>query len=66
MKTYKNSESIERDLEILNLERQIAYEELKSLKEDYKQDLQPLNWIQTGAKIVGKLGGMLLLKKIIK
>jgi len=66
MKTYKNTESIERDLEILNLERQIAYEELKSLKEDYKQDLQPLNWIQTGAKIVGKLGGMLLLKKIIK
>lgn len=66
MKSYQNLESIERDLKILNLERQIAFEEIKTLKEEYKQNLQPLNWIQSGLKIAGKLGGMILLKKIIK
>lgn len=66
MQTYNNIESIERDLKILNLERQIAFEEIKTLKEEYKKDLKPLNWIQSGLKIAGKLGGMMLLKKIIK
>ncbi|MFD1161427.1 MULTISPECIES: hypothetical protein [Hwangdonia] len=66
MKTYQNIESVERDLKILNLERQIAFEEIKALREEYKQDLKPLNWIQSGLKIFGKLGGMILLKKIIK
>lgn len=66
MKTYQNIESVERDLKILNLERQIAFEEIKAIKEEYKQDLKPLNWIQSGLKIFGKFGGMILLKKIIK
>ncbi|KAA5827297.1 hypothetical protein FPF71_00175 [Algibacter amylolyticus] len=66
MKTYQDIESIERDLKILNLERQIAFEEIKTLKEAYKDDLRPYNWIQSAAKIAGKFGGMMLLKKIIK
>ena len=47
MKTYKNFESIERDLKILNLERQIALEERiseivstnKSLMSKYRGNL---------------------------
>jgi len=66
MKIYQDIESIERELKILNLERQIAFEEIKNLKEAYKEDLKPLNWIQAGAKIAGKFGGLMLLKKIIK
>ncbi|MEP3837255.1 MAG: hypothetical protein ABJM36_06380 [Algibacter sp.] len=66
MKTYHDIESLERDLKILNLERQIAFEEIKSVKEAYKEDLKPYNWIQSAVKIAGKFGGMLLLKKIIK
>ncbi len=66
MGAYKNMESIERELEILDLERKIAYEEIKGLKNEYKEDLKPLSWMQSGLKIVGKLGGMMLVKKIIK
>ena len=51
MKIYRNSENIERDLKILNLERQIAWEEIKAVKEEYKEDFRPYNWIQSGLKI---------------
>lgn len=66
MGAYKNIESIERDLEILDLERKIAFEKIKGLKEEYKEDLSPLSWMKSGLTIAGKLGGMLLVKKIIK
>lgn len=66
MDTYKDIESIERDLEILDLERKIAFQQIKGLKEEYKEDLKPLSWMQSGLKIIGKLGGMMLVKKIIK
>ncbi|ULC59880.1 hypothetical protein MBM09_02605 [Flaviramulus sp. BrNp1-15] len=66
MKTYNDLETIERELKILDLEREIAWEEMKSIKEEYKQDLKPLNWVQSGFKIASKFGVMLLAKKIIK
>lgn len=66
MKTYRNSEDIERDLKILNLERQIAWEEMKNIKEEYKESLRPLNWIQSGLKLMGKYGGFMILKKMMK
>tara|TARA_R110002049_G_scaffold90303_4_gene226515 strand:- start:2112 stop:2312 length:201 start_codon:yes stop_codon:yes gene_type:complete len=66
MKIYNDIESVERDLKILDLERQIAWEEIKAVKEEYKEDFRPYNWIQTGLKIASKLGAMVLLKKIIK
>ncbi|SFZ89884.1 hypothetical protein SAMN05428642_101617 [Flaviramulus basaltis] len=66
MKTYNNSETIERELKILDLERQIALEEFKVVKEAYKEDLKPLNWIQSGFKMASKFGVMLLAKKILK
>jgi hypothetical protein len=66
MGKYQNIESIERDLKILDLERKIALEEIKGLKHDYLKDLKPLNWVQSGLKLTGKLASMLILKKILK
>lgn len=66
MKTYNSYEDIERDLKRYKLERQIALEELKTVKGEFKQDLQPFNWVQTGFKYASKFGLMLLVKKILK
>ncbi len=66
MKLYKSHEDIERDLKRYKLERQIALEELKALKGDIKQDLQPLNWVQTGFKYAGKYGLMYIIKRILR
>jgi len=65
-KTYKNAASVERDLKILDLERKIAFEEIKLLKEDYKENLKPINWMHSGLKYVGKFAGMIVIKKIMK
>jgi len=65
MKTYNSFKDIDNDLKKLNLE-QIAWEELKLVKEEFKEDLQPLNWVSSALKVVGKMGGFMLLKKIIK
>lgn len=66
MKVYNDLKSLERDLKILNLERQIAWEEIKVVKEEYKEDFRPYNWIQSGLKFASKYGAMILLKKLIK
>jgi hypothetical protein len=65
-KTYKNAASVERDLKILDLERKIALEEIKLLKEDYKEVLKPINWLHSGLKYAGNFTGMMILKKIFK
>lgn len=54
MKTYTTFEEIENDLKLHKLERDIAWEELKLIKTEYKQDLEPLNWISTALKLTGK------------
>lgn len=66
MKTYKNFESIQRDLKILNLERKIALEELKYLKHDYEDCLKLPNWLQSGMDIFSKISTLLLLKKAVR
>ncbi|MGS2727023.1 hypothetical protein ACU8DI_10485 [Psychroserpens sp. BH13MA-6] len=66
MKNYSTFEEIEYDLKRLNLERQIAFEELKGVKGQIKEDLKPLHWLQTVAKYASKFGSLMLLKKIIK
>lgn len=66
MKRYDTVESIERELKILDLERKIAWEEIKAVKEEYKEDFRPYNWIQTGAKLFSKFGAMILFRKIFK
>lgn len=66
MKTYNNIKSIEKDLKILKLERDIAWEEIKAVKEQYKEDFRPLNWVQSGLKLAAKFGTMMMVKKVIK
>ncbi|WP_299334147.1 hypothetical protein [uncultured Psychroserpens sp.] len=66
MKDYTTFEEIEYDLKRLKLERQIAYEELKGIKGDIKEDLKPIHWMQTALKYVGKYGSYVLIKKIVK
>jgi hypothetical protein len=66
MKIYTDIQNVERDLKILDLERKIAWEEIKAVKEEYKEDFKPLNWVQSGLKMAGKLGAMMLLKRAVK
>ncbi len=65
-KIYNNAASVERDLEILDLERKIAFEEIKLLKEDYKEVLKPINWVHSGLKYASNFVGMMIIKKIFK
>ncbi|MHA7943739.1 hypothetical protein ACJOV8_011760 [Formosa sp. 3Alg 14/1] len=67
MKTdFKNFKEIKLELRRLDLERQIATEEFKALKGDIKQDLKPLNWVQTVVEYTGKIGSLVLMKKMFK
>ncbi|MBT8181483.1 MAG: hypothetical protein KJO53_07835 [Eudoraea sp.] len=43
MKQYNSLKEINHDLKRLSLERQIAWEEMKGLKEDFKESIQPHN-----------------------
>ncbi|APY00832.1 hypothetical protein CLV86_1605 [Lacinutrix venerupis] len=65
-KTFLNFNDIEVELRRLDLEREIAKEELKSVKGDLKESLQPAEWMQTGLKVAGKIGSMMLLKKLFR
>ncbi|HIC31703.1 MAG: hypothetical protein JXK08_00035 [Flavobacteriaceae bacterium] len=66
MKQYRTQEDIKKDLRRLQLEKQIAWEELKIVKSDFKETLQPYTWLQTGFKMASKVGVMMLIKKIIR
>ncbi|WP_298486937.1 hypothetical protein [uncultured Maribacter sp.] len=66
MKSYTTFKSINLDLKRLKLERQIALEEIKGIKQDVQQDLQPYNWINTALSIGKKYGFLFLIKKILK
>lgn len=63
---YNSFEEIERDLKRFHLKRQIALQELKLSKNQAKEDLRSLNWIQTAIHYAGKYGLFLMLKKILK
>ncbi|MAQ76736.1 MAG: hypothetical protein CL613_10455 [Aquimarina sp.] len=65
-KNYTSFAEIKYDLKKLQLERQIAIEELKLLKSETKEDLKPYNWIPSIWSIVKKFGMMYLLKKVFK
>lgn len=63
---YKNFDEIEFDLKRLKLERQIALEEIKGLKQDVKDDLSPFNWISTAISAIKKYGMLYLIRKVIR
>ena len=66
MKKYSSFEEIDNDLKRLSLEREIAWEELKNHKEEFKQDIQPPEWIHAIMKLIGKYGFLILIKKFLK
>jgi|GEM_PF-1634851 len=63
---YNNLEEVEYDLERLSLEKRIAYERFKGIKENVKNDLSPYSWITTVVSAVKKYGMLYLIKKIIR
>lgn len=63
---YSNHEEIDYNLERLSLERQIALEKLKIIKDDYVDIFKPLGWMKSGFKFAGKYGIFILLKKLFK
>ncbi|WP_405569911.1 DUF6327 family protein [Winogradskyella sp. Asnod2-B02-A] len=63
MKTYTTFEEIDNDLKRYKLERDIAWEELKLTKSEFKEDLQPLNWLSTALKLTGKYSFIALIRK---
>lgn len=66
MKTYTSFLEIEKDLRKLELEKNIAKEELKIVKHNFEGILEPINWINSIFKTVSKYGILLLIKRIFK
>lgn len=66
MKEYSSFEEIDQDLKRLNLERQIALEELKLTQNQLKTDLAPLNWLDSVLKVFYKYGFSILLNRLFK
>ncbi|MHA3788514.1 DUF6327 family protein [Flavobacterium hauense] len=56
-KVYTTYDEINRDLEILKVEKDLAYAKVKRSFEDTKESLEPMNMIgETPKKILGVLG----------
>ncbi|AZJ32371.1 hypothetical protein SAMN05444344_2830 [Tenacibaculum mesophilum] len=65
-KTYNNSKEITKELKLLKLKRDISLEEIKLVKEQFKEDLSVGNWFQTIFEAVGKFGVYTLARKFLK
>ncbi|AUC83863.1 hypothetical protein CW731_00535 [Polaribacter sp. ALD11] len=66
MKTYQSFEEIDLDLKQLSLERQIALEQLKIVKNDFEESLKPISILSNTFKFVSKYGALMFIKKIFK
>jgi len=66
MEKYKSFKDIRVDLRRLQLERQIAVEELKLVKSDFEDSLKPINLFGSFLKFASKYGLLIALKKIFK
>jgi len=66
MKRYTSHEEINLDLKRLTLERQIAWEEMRGLKQDVKEDLSPYNWLGTALSALKKYGIIYMIRKILR
>ncbi|MDF4201357.1 hypothetical protein PXD56_00220 [Maribacter sp. SA7] len=63
---YKNFEEVEFNLKRLKLEREIALEELKGIRQDVQEDLSPYNWLSTALSAAKKFGMLYLVRKVVK
>jgi hypothetical protein len=66
MKNYQSFQDIDQDLKRLRLERNIALEKMKLIKNEFKENLKPANWVSTIFNVAGKYGFYMLLKRFIK
>lgn len=66
MKTYTSFIEIEKDLRKLELERDIAKEELKIVKHKFEDFLKPVSWVNTILKAISKYGVLLMIKRFFK
>lgn len=60
---YTNFKDLDTDIKRLDLERKIAWEELKLLKTEVKADFRPFNWVEPIIKVASKYGVFVLFKK---
>ncbi|GAA4271989.1 DUF6327 family protein [Aquimarina gracilis] len=65
-KTYTSFKEIEQDLRKLNLQRKIALEEMKLLKFELKEDLQPYQWVSTLLSAIKKYGIFYMIRRIFR
>ncbi|PQJ71826.1 MULTISPECIES: DUF6327 family protein [Polaribacter] len=66
MKRYQSFEEIDRDLKRLSLEKQIALEELKMVKNDFQEILKPMSLVSNALSAFGKFGTFMFIKKMFK
>tara|TARA_R110002073_G_scaffold72537_1_gene177106 strand:- start:71034 stop:71240 length:207 start_codon:yes stop_codon:yes gene_type:complete len=66
MKTYNSFDEIDFELKRLNLERKIAWEEIKQSGNTVQEYLTPYSWITSVLGGFKKFGIFFLLKKIFR
>ncbi|MBP8793453.1 MAG: hypothetical protein KBH29_09765 [Lutibacter sp.] len=66
MRIYNSFNEIDFELKRLNLERQIALEEVKRAGNKVQDDLNPYNWILPTLGIIKKFGVLFLIKKLFR
>jgi len=63
---YNSFEEIRQDLKRLSLQRKIAFEEIKGLRNEVQEDFSTDNWIQTALGAIKKFGILYIVRKIFK
>lgn len=66
MSRYNSFEEINRALKQLKLQQAIATEEMKGIKYQLQNDLQPLNLIGTALNVIKKYGIIYFVKKWLR
>jgi hypothetical protein len=66
MRIYNSFEEIDFEVKKLNLERKIAWEEIKQSGNEMQESLSPYNWITPIISSIKKFGILFLLKKIFR
>lgn len=64
--TYNTQKDISRELKRLRLQRDISIEELKLVKQQFKDDLSANKWFKSVLASAGKFGLYKLLQKVTK
>ena len=65
-KSYRNQKEIAKELKKLKLQRRIAFEEMKLIKHEFKEDISINNWITTAVKTITRIGVFNLVRKIVR